>query len=172
MEMLQKLLDMFFVGNLRKLGYNGGGGGGTGDSKKIRGTVVLMKKSVLDFKDVKASVLDRVHEFCGKGVSIQLISSENPSDSGLSREELTLQEFECRNCFVFSYVLWNFFSLSFSSFGGVFGTVDYDGEAVDDGGRDCIYSVLQVGGDDGSTGGVHHKKPPCEPVLLEDSHFT
>lgn len=77
-EMLQKLLEAFFSGLLMKFGY---GGGGAGERKRIRGTVVIMKKCVLDFKDVKASVLDRVHEFLGKGVTIQLISS-NPPQSG------------------------------------------------------------------------------------------
>ncbi|XP_042517026.1 probable linoleate 9S-lipoxygenase 5 [Macadamia integrifolia] len=50
---------------------------GKGDKKKkkIKGSVVLMKKNVLDFNDLHASVLDRVHEFLGKGVSIQLISA-------------------------------------------------------------------------------------------------
>ncbi|XAR57207.1 Linoleate 9S-lipoxygenase [Bertholletia excelsa] len=43
--------------------------------KKIRGTVVLTKKNVLDFKDYTASVLDRVHEFCGKRVSLHLIGA-------------------------------------------------------------------------------------------------
>jgi hypothetical protein len=45
--------------------------------KKIKGTVVLMKKNVLDFNDFSASVLDRVDEFLGKRVSLQLISSAN-----------------------------------------------------------------------------------------------
>ncbi|XP_038721220.1 probable linoleate 9S-lipoxygenase 5 isoform X2 [Tripterygium wilfordii] len=49
--------------------------------KKIRGTVVLMKKNVLDFNDVKASLFDRVHELLGKGVSMQLISA-NQVDPG------------------------------------------------------------------------------------------
>ncbi|KAF5454042.1 hypothetical protein F2P56_023739 [Juglans regia] len=44
---------------------------------KIKGTVVLMKKNVLDFNDFHASVLDRVHEFLGQGVSLQLISADN-----------------------------------------------------------------------------------------------
>ncbi|XP_050375020.1 probable linoleate 9S-lipoxygenase 5 [Argentina anserina] len=48
------------------------------ESKKIRGTVVLMKKNVLDFNDMKASLLDRIHEFLGKGVSMQLISATHP----------------------------------------------------------------------------------------------
>ncbi|CAK7340714.1 unnamed protein product [Dovyalis caffra] len=58
----------------------------TGDSKKkIKGTVVLMKKNFLDFDDLKASVLDRVHELVGQGVSLQLISAINsdPSENDL-----------------------------------------------------------------------------------------
>ncbi|XP_042491493.1 probable linoleate 9S-lipoxygenase 5 [Macadamia integrifolia] len=52
--------------------------GDTGEKKmKIKGSVVLMKKNVLDFNDLHASMLDRVHEFFGKGVSLQLISSVN-----------------------------------------------------------------------------------------------
>ncbi|XP_062084761.1 probable linoleate 9S-lipoxygenase 5 [Humulus lupulus] len=42
---------------------------------KIRGSVVLMKKNVLDFNDFNASILDRFHELVGKRVSLQLISS-------------------------------------------------------------------------------------------------
>uniref|UniRef100_M1CAP4 Lipoxygenase n=1 Tax=Solanum tuberosum TaxID=4113 RepID=M1CAP4_SOLTU len=58
--------------------------------KKVRGTVVLMKKNVLDFTDIKASVVDEVVEFLGKKVSFQLISSsvhddpENGSQGKLS----------------------------------------------------------------------------------------
>ena len=48
---------------------------GENDRKKIRGTVVLMKKNVLDFNDLSASVLDRVHELVGQGVSLQLVSA-------------------------------------------------------------------------------------------------
>ncbi|KAI9114904.1 hypothetical protein K1719_013917 [Acacia pycnantha] len=51
---------------------------------KIKGKVVLLKKGVLDFHDIKASVLDRVHELLGKGVSIRLISSVKPDpENGL-----------------------------------------------------------------------------------------
>lgn len=53
----------------------------SGECKKIKGTVVLMKKNVLDFNDFHASVLDRVHELFGHGVSLQLVSSVNCSDS-------------------------------------------------------------------------------------------
>lgn len=48
---------------------------GENDKKKIEGTVVLMKKNVLDFNDFNASVLDRVHELLGQGVSLQLVSA-------------------------------------------------------------------------------------------------
>ncbi|KAF5463411.1 hypothetical protein F2P56_019328 [Juglans regia] len=49
--------------------------------KKIEGTVVLMKKNVLDFNDFNASVLDRVHELFGQRVSLQLVSAVNYGDS-------------------------------------------------------------------------------------------
>lgn len=56
---------------------------GVDESKtKIKGTVVLMKKNVLDFNDMKASFLDRLHELLGKGVSMQLISAVN-ADPGV-----------------------------------------------------------------------------------------
>jgi linoleate 9S-lipoxygenase len=42
---------------------------------KIVGSVVLMKKNVLDLNDYNASLLDGVHELLGKGVSFQLVSS-------------------------------------------------------------------------------------------------
>ncbi|KAI3878904.1 hypothetical protein MKW92_042273 [Papaver armeniacum] len=45
---------------------------------KIRGTVVLQKRNLLDLNDLGASLLDRLHEISGKGVSLQLISSCNP----------------------------------------------------------------------------------------------
>lgn len=63
---------------------NGNGNGKQhGDElKKIKGKVVLMKKNVLDFNDFNASVLDRVHELIGQGVSLQLISAHN-GNSGL-----------------------------------------------------------------------------------------
>ena len=48
---------------------------GENDKKKIEGTVVLMKKNVLDFNDFNAPVLDRVHELFGQGVSLQLVSA-------------------------------------------------------------------------------------------------
>ncbi|KAJ4955527.1 hypothetical protein NE237_012310 [Protea cynaroides] len=52
---------------------------GKGEQRKkmIKGSVVLMKKNVLDLNDLQASALDRVYEFFGKGVSLQLISAAN-----------------------------------------------------------------------------------------------
>ncbi|KAM7279400.1 hypothetical protein ACFE04_006534 [Oxalis oulophora] len=55
---------------------------------KIKGTVVLMKKNVLDFKDLKASILDDLHELVGKNVSLQLISSVNGDPSDGSKGKL------------------------------------------------------------------------------------
>ncbi|KAL3828802.1 hypothetical protein ACJIZ3_017604 [Penstemon smallii] len=45
--------------------------------RKIKGTIVLMKKNVMDVTDVGASLLDRFHEVFGKGVSLQLISASH-----------------------------------------------------------------------------------------------
>ncbi|KAK4478086.1 hypothetical protein RD792_017351 [Penstemon davidsonii] len=45
------------------------------ERRKIKGSVVLMKKNVVDVTDVGASLLDRFHEVFGKGVSLQLISA-------------------------------------------------------------------------------------------------
>ncbi|KAK4482877.1 hypothetical protein RD792_010050 [Penstemon davidsonii] len=42
---------------------------------KIKGTIVLMKKNVMDVTDLGASLLDRIYEVFGKGVSLQLISA-------------------------------------------------------------------------------------------------
>jgi linoleate 9S-lipoxygenase len=50
---------------------------------KIAGSVVLMKKNVLDLSDFNASLLDGVHELLGHGVSFQLISSTH-TDPGMS----------------------------------------------------------------------------------------
>ncbi|XP_050274138.1 probable linoleate 9S-lipoxygenase 5 [Quercus robur] len=46
-------------------------------NSKVKGTVVLMKKNVLDFNDFHASFLDRLHEFLGQKVSLQLMSAVN-----------------------------------------------------------------------------------------------
>ncbi|XP_042491469.1 probable linoleate 9S-lipoxygenase 5 [Macadamia integrifolia] len=45
--------------------------------KKIKGSVVLMKKNVLDLEDLNDSFIDRVFEFFGRGVTLQLISASN-----------------------------------------------------------------------------------------------
>ncbi|KAG7968531.1 hypothetical protein I3843_08G159200 [Carya illinoinensis] len=45
--------------------------------KKIKGSVVLMKKNVLDLNDIHASVLDRLLELFNRRVSLQLISAFN-----------------------------------------------------------------------------------------------
>lgn len=66
----EEVMEMFCVKtkekNVQKL---------EGSCTKIKGRVVLKKKGVLDFHDIKASILDRVHELLGKGVSLQLISA-------------------------------------------------------------------------------------------------
>lgn len=49
--------------------------GKNNDGKKLKGTIILMKKNALDFNDVNASILDGVLELLGKRVSLQLISS-------------------------------------------------------------------------------------------------
>ncbi|XP_073046957.1 probable linoleate 9S-lipoxygenase 5 isoform X1 [Primulina eburnea] len=52
--------------------------------KKIKGTVVLKKKNVVDCSDVCASVLDKTYEIFGKAVSFHLISSTHgdPANGG------------------------------------------------------------------------------------------
>lgn len=65
-------------------------------SQKIKGTVVLMKKNVLDFNDFHASVLDRVHELLGQGVSLQLISAVNGDSC----------EFSDLNCMLIRNIFW------------------------------------------------------------------
>ncbi|CAL9073063.1 unnamed protein product, partial [Musa textilis] len=44
-------------------------------SATVKGSVLLTKKNVLDFNDFNASLLDGLHEFLGKGVSLQLVSA-------------------------------------------------------------------------------------------------
>ncbi|XP_023546456.1 probable linoleate 9S-lipoxygenase 5 [Cucurbita pepo subsp. pepo] len=53
--------------------------------KKIKGEVVLMKSNVLDFNDFNASFLDRLHEFLGQRVSLQLVSAVHGDHSNGSR---------------------------------------------------------------------------------------
>lgn len=62
---------------LGKLIYSLSGENGNNKTKKIKGKAVLMKKNVLDFNDFHASIIDRVHELFGNGVSLQLISAVN-----------------------------------------------------------------------------------------------
>lgn len=83
--MVKKIMEMFCGKNKKKQIHK------AGESKKIKGTVVLMKKNVLDATDMKASFFDRIHEFLGKGVSLQLISSTHP-DTG---HPLSLSIFLC-----------------------------------------------------------------------------
>lgn len=47
------------------------------EQKKIKGSVVLKKKNTMDVTDVGASILDRVHELFGKGVTFQLVSAHH-----------------------------------------------------------------------------------------------
>ncbi|PON59873.1 Lipoxygenase [Trema orientale] len=47
------------------------------NGKKIKGSVVLIKKNVLDFNAIGSSVIDRVGDFLGNGVSLQLVSSDH-----------------------------------------------------------------------------------------------
>ncbi|KAG8097881.1 hypothetical protein GUJ93_ZPchr0013g37042 [Zizania palustris] len=42
---------------------------------RLKGTVVLMRKNVLDLNDFGATIIDSIGEFLGKGVSCQLVSS-------------------------------------------------------------------------------------------------
>ncbi|XP_049351536.1 probable linoleate 9S-lipoxygenase 5 isoform X2 [Solanum verrucosum] len=56
---------------------------GKDDGKKVKGTVVLMKKNVLDFTDVNASIIDGVLDFIGRRVSFQLISNSVHDANGL-----------------------------------------------------------------------------------------
>ncbi|PSS10133.1 Linoleate 9S-lipoxygenase [Actinidia chinensis var. chinensis] len=53
------------------------------ESREIKGTVVLMKKNVLDFNDFNASIRDRVAELLGQKVSLQLISAVHADPAGL-----------------------------------------------------------------------------------------
>ncbi|XP_073133793.1 linoleate 9S-lipoxygenase 5-like [Henckelia pumila] len=58
------------------------------EETKIRANIVLMKKNVLDATDVGASILDRFYEVFGKGVSLQLISSDKFDPDDGSRGKL------------------------------------------------------------------------------------
>ncbi|CAL0316564.1 unnamed protein product [Lupinus luteus] len=47
----------------------------TRNNNSIKGTVVLMKKNVLEFNDFSAVILDDLNEFVGNRISLQLISA-------------------------------------------------------------------------------------------------
>ncbi|WCJ23731.1 Linoleate 9S-lipoxygenase [Euphorbia peplus] len=67
--MFEKAMEVFCAKPVKK---------GEKERWKVKGKVVLMKKNVLDFHDIKASCFDRVHELLGKGVSLQLVSAQYP----------------------------------------------------------------------------------------------
>ncbi|XP_062212125.1 putative linoleate 9S-lipoxygenase 3 [Phragmites australis] len=48
---------------------------GANKNARVKGTVVLMRKNVLDLNDFGATIIDGIGEFLGKGVTCQLISS-------------------------------------------------------------------------------------------------
>ncbi|XP_049414152.1 linoleate 9S-lipoxygenase B isoform X1 [Solanum stenotomum] len=56
---------------------------GNNDGEKVKGRVILMKKNVLDFTDIRASVVDGVADLLGQKVSIQLISGSVNAADGL-----------------------------------------------------------------------------------------
>ncbi|KAK1440488.1 hypothetical protein QVD17_06316 [Tagetes erecta] len=64
---------------------------GKSDAKKkssrvqVKGKVVLMKKNMLDFNDLGASVMDRAYELFGQHISIQFISATH-ADTGSSEK--------------------------------------------------------------------------------------
>lgn len=68
-ETMQKIVEMFWGRYQQESPDN------RRETKKIKGTVVLMKKNILDLSDLGSSFLDRVHELMGRGVSLQLVSS-------------------------------------------------------------------------------------------------
>lgn len=61
---------------------------------KIAGSVVLMKKNVLDLSDFNASLLDGVHELLGLGVSFQLVSSTHTDPGTYTSLSLALAPVE------------------------------------------------------------------------------
>jgi hypothetical protein len=48
---------------------------GANKNGRLKGTVVLMRKNVLDLNDFGAAILDGLTEFLGKGITCQLVSS-------------------------------------------------------------------------------------------------
>ncbi|KAI4301785.1 hypothetical protein L6164_035032 [Bauhinia variegata] len=63
---------------------NGGRHDCAESQKLIRGTVVLMKKNVLDFNDFTASFMDHLDEFVGNGVAFQLISAVHTASGNVN----------------------------------------------------------------------------------------
>ncbi|XP_010934565.1 probable linoleate 9S-lipoxygenase 5 [Elaeis guineensis] len=68
-----------------------------GAQGNVKGTVVLMKKNVLDFTDFGATLLDDVHELLGQGVSLQLVSATvgdpNNGNRGIVGEPAYLESY-------------------------------------------------------------------------------
>lgn len=58
------------------------------EQKKIKGSVVLKKKNIMDVTDVGACILDRVHELFGKGVTFQLVSAHHAHPANLRKGKL------------------------------------------------------------------------------------
>lgn len=54
-----------------------------GESKKMKGMVVLMKKKVMGVRDITSSMIDRMDELRGRKVALQLISINKTLDSGM-----------------------------------------------------------------------------------------
>ncbi|XP_021282571.1 linoleate 9S-lipoxygenase 6-like [Herrania umbratica] len=65
---------------------------GNKKSEKIKGTVVLMKKNVLDFSALGSSAVDSVLELVGQQVTLQLISAENADPANGNGGRLGKQE--------------------------------------------------------------------------------
>ncbi|XP_060178923.1 probable linoleate 9S-lipoxygenase 5 isoform X1 [Lycium barbarum] len=86
-EMLDKLLQVVCGKNHDTTEEDNSNNNHT-NVKKVRGTVVLMKKNALDLTDGCASFLDRVHEVFGKGVSLQLISADHAEPGNGSKGKL------------------------------------------------------------------------------------
>ena len=76
---------------------------GTG-TKKIKGTVVLMKKNVLDFNDVRNGIIDPLNELLGQRVSLQLISAVNTHIGSSYFLLIYLQFVFCSNYFLLTYL--------------------------------------------------------------------
>ncbi|XP_016461347.2 putative linoleate 9S-lipoxygenase 5 [Nicotiana tabacum] len=71
-EVLEKMLEMV-CGKQHDVPIESNSSNQT-SSIKIKGTVVLRKKNVLNFKDAGSAFLDRMHELFGKRVILELIS--------------------------------------------------------------------------------------------------